>query len=753
MTSRAIREVALVAMVMFALVACGDDGGAGDGGVGPDTGAGLDGGPRPDTGPLPDSGVVMPSPGEYTHRLDESPPGLDLWTAPVAHRIAAGERAPTESASGIAMAAARSEREAAQLIIGPGAGQVTVTVAPFAGLTGARVDVMEATFTSGWAEGLVPRAAADSIALDGARPTVIWFMVTVPADAAPGAHETTVTLGGAGGDAVIPLRLTVFDFDLPREIHFRTQLNINVSSLVADGDVDSAKTMLFEHRFTPKSVTWPSGFNYGITWDSGANPMRCSAFWDEPDEPDQFSIGWLSQRYMLGEGWNGVGFPTAMLFQFVDNGTPRPDTFCGESRGASHLGTAAYDAEWSGYLAGLYAYLAANGMDQRGYYYVQNEPQDAADYTTAAHLCRVARAAAPNLRIAVSEEAKPEIAEHADGACGYDIWIAHLPAYEETYAHERHVMHGEESWFYSLDRDADPYPNPTTMDRQGMHQRILPWMAWSLRIRGWAYYDFGRFFDGARPGVRAEILREGFEDYEYLWLANGSAEASPAETVAVDATARSVAGSLTGWTRDADAFMALRRELGRFIEGSRTTVPALSVATDRPRGDYYVNFQDPGGAPSADPLVVGGNEYIKVGWQPYDDDDGYGWFGENIDNPSIAMTGYDDAGGYDEVQKSYLYDDYGRPGTFEFAIENGTYQVTLGVGRPARGYPGDPHNATVEGMVVVDDEVTTDGAPTIERTVTVDVVDGRLTVEVGGRSRSTGDFAYTFVAYLAIEAI
>jgi hypothetical protein len=166
-----------------------------------------------------------------------------------------------------------------------------------------------------------------------------------------------------------------------------------------------------------------------------------------------------------------------------------------------------------------------------------------------------------------------------------------------------------------------------------------------------------------------------------------------------------------------------------------------------------VNFQDPGGEPSADPLTIDGNDYLKVGWQAWDDDAGYGWFGENVDDPSIAMAGYDDVGGYDERQRSYLYDDYGRPATFEFAIENGGYQVTLGVGRPARGYPGDPHNATVEGMVVVDDEATTDAAPTIERTVTVDVVDGRLTLEVGGRSRSTGDFAYTFVGYLIVEPI
>lgn len=79
--------------------------------------------------------------------------------------------------------------------------------------------------------------------------------------------------------------------------------------------------------------------------------------------------------------------------------------------------------------------------------------------------------------------------------------------------------------------------------------------------------------------------------------------------------------------------------------------------------------------------------------------------------------------------------------------------MTAAVGRPSRGYPGDPHNLRVEGMVVVDDETTTDAEPQIVRSVEVEVLDGRLSLEVGGRSASTGDFAYTFLAYVTIEAI
>ena len=41
-----------------------------------------------------------------------------------------------------------------------------------------------------------------------------------------------------------------------------------------------------------------------------------------------------------------------MLFQFIDNSTPRPGTLCGIDRG-DHYGSSAYNAEWSQFLGAL----------------------------------------------------------------------------------------------------------------------------------------------------------------------------------------------------------------------------------------------------------------------------------------------------------------------------------------------------------------------------------------------------------------
>lgn len=698
----------------------------------------------------PNGPPIEVDPTEFTYRLSESVESLPLWTAPVAHRPQSRERAPAETRHGLTAFAAKNEFEPVQLLIGPGDGTVRVSADPFANLGGtARIEIAAASYVDGWAEDLTPIGPADAVSLSGDYSVPIWLTTYVPLDAPAGEHTTTIRIAADGGDIAVPLTLTVFDFALPEAVHFATQLNLDIASLVpANGSVDDAKSLLLNHRMTPKSVTWPSGFNWEITWENERSTAPCEILWDEPDEPDEYSIGYLSQRYIRGEGWRGEGFPNAMIFQFVDNSTPRPDTFCGADRG-DHFGSDAYNGEWARFLSALEVYLTDNGLIDKAYYYVQNEPQNAADDDLANHLCRLTKAAAPNLRIAVSEEPKPEIAENAAGNCGYDIWIAYLRHYKQTYAWTRQQDFNETVWFYSLDDDPDPYFNPTRADVSGLHQRIIPWVAWTERIRGWAYYDANRFFNGSVPKISAELLREGFEDYEYLYLAGGGAHPQVFVESPVDQTARSVASSLTSWTKDPDALAALRRELGRYIEGSRDTVPIIEQEGARPRGAYYLNFQDPNGPPAADPLMIDGTPYLKIGWEAYAADAGYGWYGEYIDDPGIALYGYDDVAGYTEAQKSYLYDDYGRDNLFEFDIENGTYDVTVGLGRPARGY-SDPHNATIEGTPAVYEQPTTDASPTIDATVQVTITDGKLSLETGGLSETTGEWSYTFVAYLII---
>ena len=252
----------------------------------------------------------------------------------------------------------------------------------------------------------------------------------------------------------------------------------------------------------------------------------------------------------------------------------------------------------------------------------------------------MARTNAPNIRIAVSEEAKANIAERTDagGPCGYDIWIAHMPTYAKDYAWARERDHGEHSWFYSLPQDAMPYFNPCRNDvglEEGMHHRVLTWVSWTYRIKGWAYYLMSIFFNGNRPKVGAELFRETFEDYEYLYKANGNKHPVVYQTIDLDATAASIGMSTTTWSQVPAEVRVIRHELARFITGQRSTVPVLTVSTPPPMVAAYINFQDPAGAPTANPLVVNSKTWQKIGWGAFDAVLGYGWSGPFIGNAVI----------------------------------------------------------------------------------------------------------------------
>jgi hypothetical protein len=130
--------------------------------------------------------------------------------------------------------------------------------------------------------------------------------------------------------------------------------------------------------------------------------------------------------------------------------------------------------------------------------------------------------------------------------------------YEPAKSHDRQKNHGEEVWWYYLYGDDPPLPNPILMSHPGIEARITPWLAWAERVDGLLHYDTtdwspnpwttpnvtgmdngdGFFFypprkDGSNldfcgqnghrlvPSIRWENLRDGMEDYEYLWLLAG----------------------------------------------------------------------------------------------------------------------------------------------------------------------------------------------------------------------------------------
>ncbi len=761
-----MRVVAERWVIGLALVgACGKGGGAS---ATEGTGGEMTAGATEPTGGDPVCTDCTPQ-GAMTYRLP-SPAGAVVWTTTTMDKVLREAAPPDAEGPEILLYAAKGEFEPFQIAVQADAdGVVRASLSEFAGPgtiapgTLHRVDYVQiaapsdpgAIVSGQLPDPLVPIGAGSDVAAPGGRNQPLWFTVGVPPDAAAGDYTATLTVDVDGATQDIPVKLHVFDFALPQEIGFDGQWNGSFEALGGSESlekVQALKDFFHEHRLVPSSVAWPAGLNYdgGIAYDCVSGAFVA--------EDNAYDFSQLGPKYIDGVGWNGVGFPSFMLMDFVDNSTPRPQQFCGVDRGPDHYGTPEYNAAWSKLLAAIDAYLVAHGWTGKGYYYVQNEPQGPEDHDLAAFLADLTKTAAPNLRIAVSEEPTPAIAENALGkGHSYDLWIADLSHFEPAYAAQRQAL-GEDVWWYFLYGDLPPHFNPITIDHPGIESRIGHWAAWKYRIRGFAYYSLtgwgGDPYADPRPqgtnqngdgfllyppqggalvtSIRWELLREGVEDFEYLRLAaDGQLPATPDVAAGCDASADSAVSSITSFTRDASALKHLRDELGFYLEGARSGCPLLDSKAPgaHPRAEYDLNFQDPAGEPTADPLVVGGKTWQKIGWDAYDAGKGYGWSGPYIGDPMIMKYQYLADAPVDELQRSVIYNDYGRTDTFNWDIEDGLYTVTVSIGWSGKAYANQ--RVIVEGTPLFDSVATTDVDPYLVKSVDVTVADGNLTLEVG----------------------
>lgn len=751
---------------------------------------------------------------KYSYKLSQSTTAFDLWTTPPSERVFQDDTVPEESGSGVLVYAASNEFEPFQLVVRPASsGTITVDIGEFG--AGIQTEIYQVKYvyisqvsdnlgrTGYYPDPLWPLEKGASVSVSAGVNTAFWFSVRVPKGTPAGDYNANAMINGIP----VPVTLHVFNFNLPAQLHVKSQMNVSHSTILnkygvagSGSDywmyVEAIKQYFVDHRLTPERVLWSGGLT-----TSGAAPhieYDCAHTLSDPygiwgfEEP--------AARYLAGSGLmnglfaktfnDGTGFPSFMAATFQNNDSSidqRPSSFCGLTRSSSDWylddnPNSPYNQKWFGYLAAINSYLAGLGYLDQAYYYFANEPQDQADYDAVAWYSRYVKQAAPGLKLMVSEEAKPEIFDHADyvGDHQIDIWLPVLHQYDPEVSHERQSNHAEESWIYFLPSTKPPYYNPITLDHPGIESKFTGWLLWKYRLRGIAYYAVNAWsfnpwtnpmagdqngelfllyppsetnapiaFGGNNhrfvPSIRFELMRDSLEDYEYLHVLNNNSEPQVGVVNGADTQANKIIGGLTSYTRDSGFLYNLRRLIGLKNGGEISNIPDISPPIVHPRSEglpanYYINFQDPAAAPLDEPLTVGGKQYLKIGWNDYDSAAGYGWYGDM----AHVMYQYLSTGP-NELQKSIIYDDWGRLHTFEFDLPNGTYNVTVSVGWYGRTY--SHHKLDIEGVSFVDDEATTPGAPYLVRTRQVTVSDYRLTMAMGIFAE------YTMLNYLDIEAV
>lgn len=747
----------------------------------------------------------------FTYKLTQSTAGYPFWTTPPSEKVFKDTPVPTATAAEVKVYAARNEFEPFQVVVKPTAsGSTTVSIGSFT--SGVSVEIFQVKYVNvatstdylgrsgANPDPLWPLSNSASVALTANENTAFWFNVFVERTVAPGDYTTNVTIAGIN----IPVRLHVFNFTLPDEVHIDSYLDIDFNTIytkyaATSPDAnrltyrDKINQFMIDHRVTPRRPMPPGGLT-----SSGAVPYinyTCATnTFSDPWGVDGFV--YPANRYLNGLNFNeGTGFPTwgaAWYKQGAAASSEQRSALCGLSPAgwmASYpFAAGSFNYKWfHDYIPALRNYLNSNGLLGKAYYCTQEEPQNQAAYDAIAWYTQELKRAAPDLKLMVAEEPKPEIFSHPTyPGAKVDIWDAHFgtSTFNPVVSMERLKNHGEETWIYFLYNTYPPRFNPIVIDHPGVEGKLLGWFLWKYRVRGFEYWLFNdwsvnrwtQIYDentngdrfliypptadnsnlasyGANqhrfvPSIRLELIRDSLEDYEYFYLLNGSSQPQPDVANLADGQVNRIIQGLTAYTRDGEFMYNLRRLIGLKLGGEITSIPTIVPTAKHARangapGNYYINFQDPAGQPTGT-ITYNGHTYQKIGNALYNPANGYGWYRAS-DVPSSSFYNAWDEWLDPEPKKllgSAVIDDYGRIDTFEFDLPNGTYRIKVGVGWRGGTYH---HYITVNGVSFFNGDTT--NRSWINTTRLVTVTTKKLLVEMGKYDE------IGMINYMDIEAI
>lgn len=363
-----------------------------------------------------------------------------------------------------------------------------------------------------WPDPLLPKGKAD-IDADTTQP--FWVTVYVPADTPSGNYKGTVQVKAEDTTLKeIPVSMDVFGFVLPKESRLKTAFD-------------------FYGHETPKR--YPQGereteiaYRARISEINGKFTVEMLKYRMNPvlniDPTSQEELGWVDRLLLYGLNNFSIGKRGGTL----GNNWPSDD------EGIEGL----FDT-YRTYGESL----KLNRMLQYTYIYTWDEGN--IGNPRVAKICSMIHRAYPGLKNMVCYHGFWVPEEHPDWGKDIDIWCFNIDNFDEAKMRKLQDM-GMEIWMYISGPSGFGSPN-LAIDFDSIDYRIVPWLCWKYDIKGFLYWCVnwwvladpfktavntkweqngnGLLFypgeNGPVASLRAEIFRDGMEDYEYIQLLMG----------------------------------------------------------------------------------------------------------------------------------------------------------------------------------------------------------------------------------------
>lgn len=471
-------------------------------------------------------------------------PGYRVDVVSALEKVFRGDAYSTQTAGAAEVAAARNEYESLQVVIEAPWRPVRVKAIGFSDLKGPggalipagafqwdRVDYIQTTTKPpypaprglGWYPD--PLLPAGAFTVDTHSRVPVWVTLKTPRDCPAGIYHGTITVIPDGlKPTAVAVTLTVWDFTLGDQTHLRTLTWLGEGTLREVYGTDESpagrqrqaeicrnyEDFLLQHRLGPGGEC--------------ANAVSRGA-----DGQYDFSKVDARLERLIGGGMNAFIMGTAPNLERQKQAAYTPE----------------FTRQFTGMLQAYGDHLRARGWLDRAYVYVYDEAPRAA-WPEVQKIDLAIKAAAPGLRILQCLN-QPEGVKALTGfADVFDVYVAQYQKAGVAASQKK----GAEVWL-AICCYPQEHPN-FFIEYPLLDVRVTPWVCWKYQANGFEYWSpnawgangkrksetwprspwtanaFGKYNgDGylVYPGeegkpyssIRFEALRDGFEDYEYLW--------------------------------------------------------------------------------------------------------------------------------------------------------------------------------------------------------------------------------------------
>ncbi len=557
----------------------------------------------------------------------------EVWWCEGAWKVGRDRPAPKGKASpAILIEGARGEFEPAQLVLRAKQPDTVVQSVTVSDLKGAKTSI-PATHVSVYEVATVQvEHPSDSLGAPGEYPDPLpplkpplalpqgrnqslWILVHIPESAPAGDYTGTLKVHTNRGVVSVPLKVTVFDFALPKSPTLRSGFGISAWNIKRYHHLDTPEQeqrvwemymrSFAEHRIAPYSFYAHAPIEVRFDGE-GADKKVIVDF-------SKFDV--VASYYLDTLGFNAFVLP----LQGMGGGTFY-ERYPGEF-GGFRAGTPEYERLWGDYVRQIETHLREKGWLEKAVVYWFDEPEPR-DYEFVIEGMQRLKRHAPGIRRMLTEQPEPPLYGHVD------IWCGLTPEWTREKAEERKRA-GEEVWWYICTGPRAPYIG-LFIEHPAVEMRLWGWQTWQYGIQGiliwettwwtsptafpdslqnpwedpmsyvsgygvpqgtkqfWGNGD-GRFLYPPRrdpnaqhppaieppsPSIRWENLRDGVEDYEYFVLLQRAIERARGK--APDSLMREaqkllevpehISRDLTHFTTDPRPLLGHRRKIARMIE-------------------------------------------------------------------------------------------------------------------------------------------------------------------------------------------